>query len=124
MMAHTIRPLTRWELHDLQHALGLDTYGRGPMYRHHFVTGPCSDDYADCMALVDLGLMVRHPASPLTGGDDCFIVTDLGKTVATDQSPAPPKRSRSQERYERYLHVSDINGLSFREFLDTERKAA
>lgn len=39
----------------LRHTLGV---GRGRIgWRNHFCTGPGSDDYADCEALVAAGLM-------------------------------------------------------------------
>jgi hypothetical protein len=61
----------------LRHALGLRT-ARGRPYR--FVTGPGSDDYADCMALVEAGLMTRRPGNELT--DDVFTVTETGMQFA------------------------------------------
>jgi hypothetical protein len=107
-------------LHILQHSLGVDQFGQGRQYRNHFVTGPGSDDYDDCMALVEEGLMRRHPAYPLTGGDDAFTVTEAGKLWMAAYSPAPPKLTRSQARYQRFL---DYDGsLSFREWLKYDRE--
>lgn len=40
-------------MHILQHALGLDQYGRGREYRNHFCTGPGSVDFLPCRALGD-----------------------------------------------------------------------
>jgi hypothetical protein len=65
----------------LRHALGLRTASGRP-YRNRFVTGPGSDDYADCMALVAAGLMTRRPGNKLTGGDDVFTVTEFGMRFA------------------------------------------
>ncbi len=62
-------------LHILQHALGVDQFGRGEQYRSHFVTGEGSDDHADCVALADAGLMTRHAGNALTGEMDLFRVT-------------------------------------------------
>lgn len=104
----------------LQHALGVDQYGRGTQYRRHFVTGPGSDDYATCCALVEAGHMTRRDGSPLTGGDDLFLVTHEGRRWMAENSPAPPKLTRSQARYQRYLDAD--NDLSFREWLDTARE--
>lgn len=74
--------LTEKQRHIICHSLGLRDDGRGKPYRSHFVTGEGSTDYPDCMALTELGLMVRRDGSPLTGGDDLFLVTDAGKAAA------------------------------------------
>ena len=84
----------------LRHALGIGDDGCGASYRNHFVTGPGSKDYASCCALVDQGLMVRRDGSPLTGGDDLFIVTDRGR-IAAKGSPQP--LTRAQRRYRAFL---------------------
>jgi len=114
--------LRRAKLHILQHSLGVDRYGRGERYRNHFVTGEGSLDYENCIALVSDGLMSRRSGSPLTGGDDLFTVTDAGKRFVTEHSPAPPKLTRSQARYQRYLKADTDH--SFREWLDIERDFA
>jgi hypothetical protein len=107
--------VTAAKLHIIQHSLGLDQYGRGSMYRIHFVTGEGSVDYPHCVELVGMGLMTRSPGSQLTGGDDLFRVTEAGKRYVIEHSPAPPKRSRSQTRYEMYLEAD--SSLSFGEWL-------
>lgn len=66
----------------LRHALGLAADGQGKPSRDHFVTGAGSDDFADCVALAEAGLMRRHPPSPLSGHDDVFVVTEAGRRVA------------------------------------------
>lgn len=102
------------QLHILQHSLGLDEYGRGTMYRSHFVTGEGSDDHADCMALVEAGYMGVRKNHPLAGGDDGFWVTEAGKRAAVANSPAPPKLSPSKQRYQDFL---DYDGsMSFIEY--------
>lgn len=95
--------MTPEHLHILQHSLGLDEYGRGTMYRDHFVTGEGSKDHAACVELTALGFMTRRPAVQLFGGDDIFHVTAAGKVAAVENSPAPPKVSRSKQRYSDYL---------------------
>ena len=90
-------------LHILQHSLGLDQYGQGNPYRNHFVTGPGSKDHPCCVELVSLGLMTRRDGSPLSGGDDIFRVTDAGIAAVAAHSPAPPKLSAGQRRYQAYL---------------------
>lgn len=95
-------PLTPPQLHILQHALGLDQYGQGERYRNHFVAG--GDDVAACEGLVDLGLMAKVAVvRELTGAMPCFQVTPEGQTVVWQQSPVPPKLSRSKQRYRAFL---------------------
>lgn len=103
------------QLHILQHSLGLDQYGRGRQYRNHFVTSDGTDDYPHCQALVAAGLMTRRPGNELTGGDDLFHVTPAGKAAVVEHSPAPPKLTRSQQRYEDFLDADC--GLTFGEWL-------
>lgn len=103
-------------LHILQHALGVDQYGQGEQYRSHFVTGEGSDDHADCMALVDAGLMTVRRAIRMFGEMDGFTVTDAGRAYVAEHSPAPPKLTRGQQRYREWLNVSDVTGESFIEF--------
>jgi hypothetical protein len=91
------------KLHILQHSLGVDQYGLGPRYSNHFVTGPGSIDYDNCLALVDDGLMKRQSGSMLTGGGDVFFVTDAGKKFVAEHSPPPPKLTRGQRRYREWL---------------------
>jgi hypothetical protein len=66
--------LTEKERHILDHAL---RGGTSKEYRNHYVTGPGSDDYDACMALVERGLMQRHGRSWIP--DPIFIVTDAGR---------------------------------------------
>lgn len=99
-------------LHILQHSLGVDQFGQGGQYRNYFVTGEGSVDHPTCMEAVGLGLMeIRRAKYGLYGGDDVFAVTAAGKHWMAENSPAPPKLTRSQKRYRAYLD-SD-SGLSF-----------
>lgn len=102
-------------LHILQHSLGLDEYGRGTFYRNRFVTGEGSTDHPLCMELVDLGYMKRFPAVELFGGSDAFAVTEEGKRAAVAKSPAPPKISRSKQRYLDFLSYD--GSMTFMEYL-------
>ncbi len=104
----------------LQHALGVDEFGRGTQYRRHFVTGPGSADFGACCALVEAGHMIRQSGSPLTGGDDLFLVTHEGRRWMAENSPAPPKLTRSQARYQRYCDAD--SSLSFGEWLKYDRE--
>lgn len=112
------------QLHILQHSLGVDQYGRGRMYRDHFVTGEGSIDHPVCMALAEAGYMTRHAKVEMFGGDDFFRVTQAGKEAVIANSPsppAPPKLTRSQQRYQDYLD-DDIN-LSFGEWIKARERA-
>lgn len=97
--------MTAAELHVLQHSLGVDQYGRGNQYRNRFVTGPETDDFPICRALVALGFMVDHDAQAITGGMHCFSVTDAGRAAMASESLRPPKRTRGQERYAAWLRA-------------------
>jgi hypothetical protein len=102
--------LDKKQLEILQHALGVDEYGRGRMYRNHYVGGA-----QDLHPLVTLGLMREYPASELTGGSPLFRVTDAGKMAMVAASPKPPKLTRSQKRYRKVL-AADC-GYTFGEWL-------
>lgn len=104
------------ELHILQHSLGVDEYGLGEQYRNHFVTGEGSVDWPVCNELVHRGLMEVKRNHHLSGGSDCFWVTELGKKYVAENSPKPPKVSRSKQRYQRYLEYGDSFN-NFRDFL-------
>lgn len=107
----------------LQHSLGVDRFGRGRMYRDHFVTGEDSKDFEICMAAVDRGLMVRRGFSALTGGDWCFLVTDAGRAFVLARSPRPDCKQRARDRYDRFLRLSDVRpDLTFGEFLRREKE--
>lgn len=100
--------MTPDQLHTLQHSLGLDQYGQGRIYRNHYVGGEGS-----CRPLVALGFMTEHRPSEWTGGDPWFRVTEVGIQTVRDESPKPPKLTRSQVRYRRFL----ATGMNFREYL-------
>lgn len=117
---------TKRELEILQHSLGIDQYGRGRSYRNHFVSSLESEDGKTCLELCRRGLMrqMKSSFSELTGGMPWFMVTSEGIEAVKKESPMPPKKTRSQLRYERYLSVSDCLGFSFREFLYWEKENA
>ncbi len=98
--ANTVSPS---QLQILQHSLGVDQHGRGQQYRNHFCTGEGSSDYADCRALVDLGLMRVRPG--MNGDDYLFHVTAQGVTEMHASSPPPAKLSRSKRRYQIWLEA-------------------
>ncbi len=105
--------LTPRLLEILQHALGMDKYGqreRGSD-RNHFCAG--GDDVADCAELVALGYMRSFRRSWLPYFN--CIVTPEGMEAVRRESPAPPKLTRSQKRYQAFLNA-DL-GYSFGEYL-------
>lgn len=98
--------ITDRQLEILQHSLGVDEYGQGAMYRNFFCAG--GDDEPTCRELVDMGLMRQHKTTETYPYFNCS-VTDEGKKAVREQSPKPPKLSRSQKRYREFLNVdSDI----------------
>lgn len=102
----------------VQHTLGLDQYGRGTMYRNRFVSGPGHHDQPEIDQLVAEGLMedcTKHVHQSLLGGmARLFCVTEAGMAWVLENSPKPPKRTRAQERYRRFLEYGD----GFDSFLD------
>lgn len=116
----------------LQHALGRDEYGRAPHpvghpvndpdYRNHVCVGEGSADIVLCREAVSQGLMVEHAPREISGGDPIFTVTDAGKAYIAEHSPKPPKLTRGQVRYRRYLEVADVCDLTFGEWLKGEAR--
>jgi hypothetical protein len=108
--------LTPEQLQILQHSLGVDQYGRGQHYRNHFCAG--GKDEATCRELVAMGYMQQHATTDAFPYFNCS-VTKEGKRAMAESSPVPPKLSRSQLRYRRFLSAD--SGLSFREWLALDR---
>lgn len=105
--------LPRRHLEILQHALGVDQYGRGEIYRNRFCAG--SDDELACRELVDLGLMsVFAPNRSPLPYYNC-LVTEAGIEAVRAQSPPPPRITRGQRRYREFLAAD--SGLTFIEWL-------
>lgn len=109
--------MTTEQLHVLQHSLGLDKYGQGEMYRNHFCAGRKDADI--CRELIALGYMQQHATTDWLPYFNCS-VTDAGKAAVRAESPKPPKLTRSQLRYRRFLRA-DL-GCSFREFMQIEKE--
>lgn len=107
------------ELHILQHSLGVGHYGDKPSHRNHFVTDEGCTDHKICCELVRKGLMKTHQMNKqLTGGCDCFVVTQQGVDYVAMHSPKrppEPKMTRSQRNYQAYLKA-DFGG-SFGEWM-------
>jgi hypothetical protein len=109
--------LTPRQLEILQHSLGCDQYGRGPMYRNRFCAG--GDDEGICRELVALGFMKEHRTTEMYPYYNCS-VTDEGKRAVLEQSPKPPKLTRSQRRYQDFQRADC--GVSFGEWLKWSKK--
>ncbi len=74
-----MQTITQRQDHILRHALGV-THGREE-YRNHYVTDRGSDSFADCEALVGMGLMSRHKRSWV--GGYIYAVTSAGREAIT-----------------------------------------
>ena len=117
-MTMVIAELTKEQLSVLQHSLGVDQYGRGNHYRNRYVCDP-GDPVID--SLVALGLMVDRCAPSFTVGMHCYMVTDDGKRAMFKHSPKPPKLTRSQRRWRRFIDSGAHEvGWSFPEWLKTD----
>ena len=103
------------KLEILQHSLGVDEYGRGNRYRNRFVTGEGSDDFDVCASLAADGLMTDHGAIEVFGGSHCFSVSKDGQKWMALNSPPPPKLTKGQQRYRRFLDHD--SGMKFSEWL-------
>jgi hypothetical protein len=109
--------MTPRQLEILQHALGVDQYGRTPKgftpyTRNHFCAGEA--DEPDCRALVALGFMVEHERTQRLPYFHCS-VTDAGKKAMHEASPKAPKLTRSQKRYRAFLDAD--SGYTFAEWI-------
>lgn len=111
--------VSKRQLEIMQHALGLDQYGQGAMYRNHFCAG--GDTETVCRELVAMGLMKQHATTDLFPDFNCS-VTEAGIAAVREHSPKPPKKTRSQLRYERFMSWNDAFGGTFREFLEYEKQ--
>ena len=109
--------MTHEQLEILQHALGVDQYGRGEMYRNHFCAG--GSDEAICRELVALGYMQNFELEGLPYYN--CVVTEAGKAAMLAESPKPPKLTRSQIRYQRYLDAD--TGEKFSEWIRRKGEA-
>lgn len=95
--------LTKEQLHILQHSLGVDEYGQGPMYRNQFCAG--GDDERICRELIVMGYMQQHQTTDWLPYFNCSVTTE-GRAAARRESPKPPLLTRSQRRYREFLRGS------------------
>gem|GEM_PF-1643107 len=108
----------------LQHTIGFDEYGesRDPSrpegFRNHFVASEGHHDWQYIQQMLKLGLMKERPATAISGGSPWFFVTEAGRQYVKTHSAKRPKLTRGQERYQRFLHLSDVMpDLTFHEFV-------
>jgi hypothetical protein len=97
--------MTPPQLQILQHALGVDEYGRGKQYRNHFAAG--GEDVDTCKELIVLGYMRQVATTEVFQDFNCR-VTDEGKAAMLRESPKPPVLTRGQQRYRHWLQVADV----------------
>ena len=125
--------LTPRQLEILQHALGLNKYGKCgshedprqcrdshsdlPGHRNRFCAG--ADDEVTCRQLVALGFMVQHPRTEWLPYYNCS-VTEAGRKAVRDESPAAPRLTRSQKNYRAFLSAD--TGMSFLEWLKRPKR--
>jgi hypothetical protein len=116
--------LNKRQLEVLQHALGVDEYaqipkGHSDYYRNHFCAG--GKDEAICRELVGIGYMETFERDFLPYYN--CTVTAIGKQAMREQSPKPPKLTRSQKRYRDWMDsgASDC-GVSFGVWLKTGKQ--
>lgn len=102
-------------LHILQHSLGVDGYGIGRSYRNRFVTGPGGDDFSKCGLLVEMGYMEDRGPQEIAGGMHCFVVTPLGESAMRENSPRPPKLTKSKQNYQAFLKADC--GMTFKQWI-------
>ncbi len=115
-----MKDTTLQQLNVLRHSLGLNAKGHGRRYRNHFCTGPGSEDYDDCCAMVAAGYMQRtRTATELSGGDDVFTVTPEGIALVEATKDPEAVLTRSQNRYRSYLRSE--TDQSFGEWLQDRR---
>jgi hypothetical protein len=109
--------MTPRQLEILQHSLGVNQYGETPKgftpyTRNHFCAG--ESDEPTCRELVALGYMVQHATTQAYPYFNCS-VTEAGKKAMRDESPKPPKLSRSKRRYLAWLDADC--GMTFKEWI-------
>jgi hypothetical protein len=106
--------VTPRQLEILQHAISADQYGRRKQFDTRNFCCAGVDDEPTCRELVALGYMVQHARTEAYPYFNCS-VTDAGKKAMRDESPAPPKLTRSQKRYQDYLSAD--SSMNFGEWM-------
>jgi len=110
-------PMTARQLEILQHSLGVDQYGQTPKgftpYTRNYFSAGVRDEPI-CRELVALGYMTHHGTNDIYSSFNCS-VTEAGKKAMRDESPKPPKLSRSKLRYMAWLDADC--GMTFKEWI-------
>lgn len=83
--------MTDRQLKILQHSLGVDQYGQGPMYRNHFYAGEA--DQETCRELLFMGYMALHGILGHAARATNYTVTELGKQAMCEASQRVKERS-------------------------------
>jgi hypothetical protein len=113
--------MTPEQLQIIQHALGVNEYGKGAMYRNHFCAGGKDEEL--CRQLVAMGYMRTWQGADEGGRVPHYpyyncSVTETGKAAMLAESPKPPKLTRSQKRYRKFLDSGAGDcGYTFGEWL-------
>jgi hypothetical protein len=115
--------MTKEQLQILQHSLGVDEYGRTPKgftpyTRNHFCAGLGGPDEIVCRELIGLGFMKQHETTEHMPYFNCSVTLN-GTLAMASESQKPPKLTRSQLRYRRFLD-SDCD-MSFRDWIRYEQ---
>lgn len=95
------------------------TLGNGE--RNYFVADQGHSDMPTLLQLESDGFMGRM-ATPsfLPNNDLVFYVTRAGKIWLEENRPKPPRITRDQKRYIRFLHLHDVwPDLTFKEFVNS-----
>jgi hypothetical protein len=98
--------MTPEQLSMLQHSLGADQYGQRTRHydRRYIACDPKSPSQQRCEELVAMGLMKCNGSRPEIYGSLIFYeATDAGVSAMLKESTAPPKKTRAQRRYEKFL---------------------
>ena len=112
--------ITDRQLYMMRHALGFDCQGNGRRYRNHF-SGPQGEDEKAWMELVDSGWATHRNMGEISGEMDTFWLTQPGIDYVLSRKPQPKKLTRSQKRYQDFLHADC--GVSFREWLGIAKRS-
>jgi len=109
-------PIEEQYYHLLHHSLGISDPKNCKPYRNYFAADEGHADIEGLRSLCDADLMIAVESQSTENQDIIFIVTDKGRKVALRTQPRPPKLTRAQARYQRYLDLADSLDMSFIEY--------
>ena len=123
MCETTKKEITEKEEKIMFHTLGYDYQPRWNDdkggYRNWFGLYPNGEAYKAIKSLVEKGYMQKDGTTDWK--EEVYSVTDIGKSYVVDlwlKKKKEAKPSRSKRRYQAYLHWSECNNGSFKNFLD------